>query len=165
MREPIAGAGVDLLPLTEPMARDLLAGELTDPPAAPGWPHADTHSALLAALGTGDAEALPWLVVLQPDGLVVGDLGWKGRPDDDGVVEIGYGLAPAFRGRGIGGRAVQAFVHWLVDRVGVQRVLAEIHVDNVASRHLVERLGFELDHVDGSYAWYAYGAPAGRSVN
>jgi RimJ/RimL family protein N-acetyltransferase len=165
MRELIRGDGVELWPLGEEMARDLVAGRLAEPPAGVGWPHTDTHDAVLAGLATGDAEALPWLIVLQPDGLVVGELGWKGRPGPDGVVEIGYGLAASVRGRGIGTRAVGAFVRWLAGRSDVRRVLAEIHVDNIASRHLVERLGFELDHVDGVFAWYAYEPPGRRAVS
>jgi RimJ/RimL family protein N-acetyltransferase len=147
------------------MARDLLDGRLTHPPAAPGWPHADTHDAVLAALGTGDPEALPWLVLLQPEELVVGEIGWKGRPGDDGVVEIGYGLASAYRGRGLGTRVVGALLDWLGARADVRRVLAEIHVDNVPSRRLVERLGFVLDRVDGAYAWYAYDTSAGDPIS
>ena len=43
------------------------------------------------------------------DGLAIGGIGFKGRPDD-GCVEIGYGLAPSARGNGYAAEAVMALL-------------------------------------------------------
>ena len=43
-------------------------------------------------------EADPWIhgskVTLQEDGTSIGDVGFKGPPSEDGLVEIAYGIAP-----------------------------------------------------------------------
>lgn len=106
---------------------------------APGWPHDDTADGLaFAAHG-----AWTWLI-LDDDDRIVGECGVKGPPGDDGVVEIGYGLAGPARGRGLGGRAVAALVGELAGRTDVRVIEAEVAPDNIASRRVVERLGFTV---------------------
>jgi RimJ/RimL family protein N-acetyltransferase len=117
-------------------------GSGSDLPAAPGWPHADTA----AGLAYADGGAWTWLIV-DDDGRVAGECGVKGPPTSDGVVEIGYGLAGPSRGRGLGGRAVAALVAELGHHPGVRRVEAHVVADNLASRRLLERLGFTLVEV------------------
>jgi len=111
----------------------------TDLPAAPGWPHPDTASGLAYA----ELGAWTWLVV-DDDGRIAGECGVKGLPGEDGVVEIGYGLAGPSRGRGLGGQAVAALVNELGRKAGVRRIDAQVALDNLASRRLLERLGFTL---------------------
>jgi RimJ/RimL family protein N-acetyltransferase len=117
-------------------------GAALDLPAAPGWPHPDTATGLAYA----DLGAWTWLVV-DDDGRVAGECGVKGPPDDDGVVEIGYGLAGPSRGRGLGGRAVAALVAELARRVDVRRIDAHVAFDNLPSRRVLERLGFTVAEV------------------
>jgi RimJ/RimL family protein N-acetyltransferase len=120
--------------------------------AAPGWPHDDTLDALrFAASG-----AWMWLVV-DDSNLVAGECGTKGPPDESGRVEIGYGLAPASRGRGLGLRAVAALLDELEARDGVREVVACVHPGNVASRRLLERLGFHIVTVDEAEIVYGRG--------
>jgi RimJ/RimL family protein N-acetyltransferase len=57
-------------------------------------------------------------------------------------VEIGYGLAAPSRGHGLGGAAISALVTWLAERPEVRIVTAEVHVGNVASWRVLERIGF-----------------------
>lgn len=112
-----------------------------DRPAGPGWPHADTAMALTFAAAGGTT----WLIV-GPDGTVIGECGTKAPPDPDGVVEIGYGLAGPSRGRGLGTQAVAALLGLLGADGRVRVVRALVQPTNLASRRLLERLGFtEVD--------------------
>ena len=136
-----------LVPQTLAVARALLDG--TDPglPLAPGYPHADSLDGLrmlVESTAEGDELAGGWFVTLAEDGRVVGDCGTFGPPDDDGRVEIGYGLAAPSRGRGIGTEAVRALVDQVVAQPGVRMVTASVEVGNEASRRLLARLGFVL---------------------
>ena len=115
--------------------------------AAPGWPHADTLDALAFP------GASTWFV-LDDDDRVAGECGTKGPPDAAGRVEIGYGLAPASRGHGLGTRAVAALLDELAATGAVRDVVACVHPGNVASRRLLERLGFELADADESEITY-----------
>jgi ribosomal-protein-alanine N-acetyltransferase len=114
--------------------------------AVDDWPHADTAEALrpMAEHG-GPSSDGGWLVVA--DGQVVGDCGWRGGPDADGDVEIGYGLAPSARGQGLGTEAVGILVAWAEQQPGVRRVVARVQAGNTASLRLLHRLGF-VEHPD-----------------
>jgi ribosomal-protein-alanine N-acetyltransferase len=118
-------------------------------PAAPGWPHTDTA----AGLSFAASGAWTWLV-LDDDGRIAGECGVKTLPDANGEVEIGYGLAAPSRGRGLGGRAVAALLDELRTRPDVRAVVAEVAVGNLASRRLLERLGFTVSGVIDGYVWY-----------
>jgi RimJ/RimL family protein N-acetyltransferase len=113
----------------------------TDVVAAPGWPHADTATVLRAA----DELGWPtWLISLGDSEQIIGEVGIKGPPDPAGRVEIGYGLAGPYRGRGYGTEVVRAVLGWLIGRPEVRRVVAEVAEDNLPSRRLLERLDFRL---------------------
>ncbi|MGN6607123.1 MAG: GNAT family N-acetyltransferase [Jatrophihabitans sp.] len=74
------------------------------------------------------------------DGRAIGGIGFKGRPVD-GVVEVGYGLAPSARGSGYAAEALRAVVE-LAGRHGVRRVVADTEPDNLASQRTLEHAGF-----------------------
>ena len=63
-------------------------------------------------------------IIERKDGARVGDLCFKGR-NDDGSVEIGYGISTAYQGRGYATEAVDAMVS-----------------DNRASQRVLEKCGF-----------------------
>lgn len=111
---------------------------------APGWPHGDTADALRFAAISG---AWMWLV-LDDDDRVAGECGTKAPPDGEGRVEIGYGLAAASRGRGLGTRAVAELLGELAEDGAVREVVACVHPGNVASARLLERLGFRAAAVE-----------------
>jgi RimJ/RimL family protein N-acetyltransferase len=121
----------------------VLAGDLGERTAAPGWPHTDT------ALGLAflDVGGLAFLI-LDADGRIAGECGTKSPPSDQGVVEIGYGLAAPSRGHGLGGAAVGALVEWLARQPGVRAIEAEVHVGNAPSWRILERLGFVANGSD-----------------
>jgi RimJ/RimL family protein N-acetyltransferase len=123
--------------------------------AADGYPgEADLVTARLVVDGFLPAgEWGPWQIEERATGLIVGGAGFKGEPDDAGVVEIGYSLAPCARRRGLATEAVAALVDHARSR-GVRRVRAEIDPDNAVSRAVVERAGFILTEADGSVTWW-----------
>jgi RimJ/RimL family protein N-acetyltransferase len=133
---------IELVPCTVDVARAVLAGDDPGIPHALDWPHADTADAL-RPLAEHPAYTGPGTFLVVRDGVVVGDVGWFGPPDDQGEVEIGYGLAPSARGQGIGTQAVGMLLAWVAER-GAVRVRAEVEPGNAASFRLLERLGFTL---------------------
>jgi ribosomal-protein-alanine N-acetyltransferase len=143
---------IRLHPLTREAAAAIVSGDLSGVAAAPGWPHADTFDALRPLAESGGEGT--FLVVEEEHGRVVGDCGWFGPPGADGEVEIGYGLAPAFRGRGYGTAAVRALLAWVCDQPGVARVAARVDAGNEPSHRLLARLGFVPDGTDGPQARY-----------
>jgi ribosomal-protein-alanine N-acetyltransferase len=142
------GPRVSLVPVPRELARRVVDGHDPAPALAPmglrrgaGWPHADTADALrpLAQHGTDGGDG-GWLICL--DSEVVGDCGWRGGPDGAGDVLLGYGLARPARRQGLGTEAVALLCAWAEQQPGVTRLVADVHLDNSASRRLLRRLGF-----------------------
>jgi predicted acetyltransferase len=61
---------------------------------------------------------------------------------------IGYGVLPAFRGRGIGKRMLQRGIQ-IARAVGIERALVTCDENNAASRRIIEGAGgvYESSHV------------------
>jgi RimJ/RimL family protein N-acetyltransferase len=134
-----------LVPQSLTAARAVLAGEDSGLALAEGYPHGDTADALRTFVENGQTDDDGgWFVTLADDGRVIGDCGTLGWTDDEGRVEIGYGLAAPFRGRGYGTEAVQVLADWVAAQPGVAAVVAEVEVGNEPSRRLLARLGFVL---------------------
>ncbi|MDH2429483.1 GNAT family N-acetyltransferase [Sphaerisporangium sp. TRM90804] len=98
-----------------------------------------------------------WLtraVVAEPEGVVVGYAGFHGPPDEDGMVEIGYSVAPAYRRRGYARATLAELVRQAGAEAGVKTVRVTISPDNTASLATISGFGFtragqQWDEVDG----------------
>lgn len=92
-----------------------------------------------------------WLIV--EDGEAVG-LCSITRPPRDGVIDIGYGVAPSRHARGIASRAIGEIVAWANGEPKVEAITAETSVENRPSERVLVRNGFakvgeRLDKEDG----------------
>lgn len=74
------------------------------------------------------------------------------------MAEIGYGVHPAHRRRGIAAAAVATVTRWAFDDLGLGRVELVHDVDNTASCAVATRSGFALEGVERQ----ALGYPDGR---
>jgi RimJ/RimL family protein N-acetyltransferase len=94
-----------------------------------------------------------WLLVVREEKIGAGMLGYKGYPNESGSTEIGYGIAPAYQGKGLMGEAVQALIDWAFTHSFCRTVTAS-EVENSASRRLLEKLGAELvEQTPSSTSW------------
>ena len=100
---------------------------------------------------------LPYLVIHRTEDALVGACGYKGPPDDDGVVEIGYGIAPAYRGQGLTTEAASALADHAFSRPGVTGVRAHTHPETNASTRILAKCGFthigEFDDPEEGKLW------------
>ena len=88
----------------------------------------------------------PWVhgfaIVHREEGLVVGNVGFKGPPDDHGVVEIAYGIASPFQGRGYAAEAADVYTAFLFGDSRVRLVRAHTLPTRNASTRVLEKCGF-----------------------
>lgn len=84
-----------------------------------------------------------WAVIERGSRLVIGDVGFKGPPNELGAVDIGYGIAPCARGKGYATEAVLAAMAWAFEQPRVRRILAECLQDNAASIHILKKIGMK----------------------
>ena len=98
------------------------------------------------AVAAGDAEHYLldtfWLLIERTGGEVVGSACFKGPPNADGEIEIGYGLEPGWEKQGYMTEAVRALCAWARQQPGVRHVMAETDPDNLASQRVLQRSGF-----------------------
>jgi ribosomal-protein-alanine N-acetyltransferase len=92
-----------------------------------------------------------WFLKHRADKVIFGSAGFKGKPDLNGQVEIGYGIGASYRRRGYTYEAAQALVDWAFQQPGVQRVVAECLPDNVGSARILEKLGMLRTGIEGMY--------------
>ena len=107
----------------------------------PGWaPFPEVIPFALEAARTGTSGAWGVHLFFDSDGALVGNGGWKGPPID-GVVELGYAVAPERQRRGIATRAVRELVS-RARAAKVRLVVAHTLPETSASTTVLTRCGF-----------------------
>jgi len=76
---------------------------------------------------------------------VVGAGGFKGPPDADGLVELGYSIVPERRRRGYATEAVRGFLAFAFASPRVQTVIGQTLPSLVASIGVLQKAGFRFD--------------------
>jgi RimJ/RimL family protein N-acetyltransferase len=98
-----------------------------------------------------DPGSQPWLAraIILPDGSMVGRIGFHGRPDAEGVAELGYDVFEPYRRQHYALEAVTCMMAWARER-GARRFRLSIAPDNAPSLALAARLGFARagEHID-----------------
>jgi len=109
-------------------------------------------------------ETLGWgtaLFLLEEPRAICGMGGYKGPPDEGGVVEIGYSIAPSLRGRGLATEAAGELVRMAFADPRVRWVRAHTLAEPNASTRVLEKLGFRkigelvdpAEHPDPIWCW------------
>lgn len=84
-----------------------------------------------------------WLMIHQCERVLIGDLGFGGKPDETGTVEIGYEVLEAYRHQGYALEAALELVDWAVNQRSVKRIIAHCTPDNLASIQILKKLGMQ----------------------
>ena len=79
-----------------------------------------------------------------PSPVLCGSVGFKGRADAVGMVEIGYSVLPDHQGVGLATEMVAKLVEWAWGQEGVRSIEAGTTLANPASVRVLERTGFQL---------------------
>jgi [ribosomal protein S5]-alanine N-acetyltransferase len=123
--------------LAQALGHDVVAGWATFTEALP-----PTRDAL-AANPSGSAWGARFFVTRDPAELV----GWGGfkGPPNDGVVELGYEIAEARRGRGLATAATRAMLAEAFADERVTTMIAHTLPERNASNRVLEKAGFRFD--------------------
>lgn len=93
-------------------------------------------------------------IALREDGAHIGDCALHTHGNDARLGEVGYTLAPEYRGRGYAMEAVTALLTYSFRVLRMHRITATVDVLNVRSIKLLERLGFRREAHYLSCAWF-----------
>lgn len=94
----------------------------------------------------------------KPTGQMIGSAGLQPLDGTD-EIEIGYSMVKEYWGRGIGTEAARAWIDHGFRNHGLERIVAVAHTGNLASRHIMEKLGMTYEKLEEHYgaecAFYA----------
>ena len=129
--------------------RDALAAQLGV--AVPdAWPPelydeaAVRYSLEVVRAAGGDSAWAMYHMVDPAHGTVVGVCGYKGPPDAEGTVEVGYSVVPEFRRKGYATEATSGLMIRAFAEPSVTRVVAQTLSDLTPSLGVLEKLGFRF---------------------
>ncbi len=86
-------------------------------------------------------ESYRWFISVE--GQIVGSVSLKNISHSMGYGEIGYGVAESHHGKGIATAALRLLVEKVFCETDLRRLLAYVHEENIASRRVLEKLGFQ----------------------
>jgi len=131
-----------------------LHGVFADPAAMEYWshgPHADRAKteAVVGRNAISSDTLACWAITVDGDAA----LGWINlRVKREGVAEVGFILARAWWGKGVGREALAAVVAHGFDTMDLRRIVADTDPDNAASVALLHSMGFTLEgHLRGEW--------------
>lgn len=149
-----APAGLPVLETARLRLRPLEAADaealhptLSDPASMTWWSHppmeslAETRAHLERNAAAPDWRS--WVFTPRGGGPAIGFVAVGEKRN--GACELGYLIAREHRGSGLAREAVSAVLDQLFATEGRRRVFADTDPDNMASRTLLERLGFTLE--------------------
>jgi RimJ/RimL family protein N-acetyltransferase len=107
----------------------------------------EVSQAFLQRLNTSTASD-PWRdgfgVLHLPENCVIGLCSYGGPPGADGIVEISYGIVPAYEGRGYATEAAQMLIAHALTSGSVRTVRAHTLPEHNASTKVLTKCGFKL---------------------
>ena len=100
------------------------------------------------------AKYLLRVAVLRENMEIIGSAGFHNLPDENDMIEIGFGIDPTFQNKGYGKQLLYGMWNWVVKQPGVKTLRYTVSPTNVISRQIIQKSGFKLvgeqvDDVDG----------------
>jgi len=95
-----------------------------------------------------------WVIIHKDHNAIIGDISFKGAPSEQGLVEVGYGIALEYRQKGYMSEALIALTTWAFQQPDVKIILAETDKSNVASQKTLIKSKFQpFAETDSNYWW------------
>lgn len=100
------------------------------------------------------AKYLLRMIVLRDRAEIIGSAGFHSGPDEAGMIEIGIGIEPAFRGQGYAQEALRGMWDWVVRDPRVKSLRYTVTPANAPSQAIIGKFGFhflgqQIDDEDG----------------
>ncbi|BAY82352.1 hypothetical protein NIES267_18310 [Calothrix parasitica NIES-267] len=96
--------------------------------------------------GFESGRGIRWGITCKEDNYLIGSCGFTWIKEAN-AAEVGYELASQFWQQGIMSEALNAILKYAFENKGIEFVIAEIMLENVASRKLLQKLGFQSQEI------------------
>ncbi|MCK2218006.1 GNAT family N-acetyltransferase [Actinomadura sp. ATCC 31491] len=87
------------------------------------------------------------LAMTDVDGVIVGAISLFKTSWEAGTTEVGYGVHPLYRGRGLATEALRGLVEWVFDKTRLRRIDLTANLDNLPSLRVAQKAGFTWEGV------------------
>ncbi len=84
------------------------------------------------------------LAIEKSENIIIGSAGFHDQPDENGMIEIGFGIVPDFHNRGFGKELLHGMWQMIVKDSRVKTLRYTVSKDNGPSMHIIENLKFNL---------------------
>ena len=155
-----------LIPMTLEMTKSLINGssqevEKLGIKCDKYWPTEDTMDILPIINNSLEKNKVPsgfetWMIVDKSTKRVIGDIGFHGIPNENGEVEVGFGLVENKRGKGFGYESLNAIMDWLNLQESVRIIKAECLISNKPSARILEKSGFKEINRDSELIYWEF---------
>lgn len=95
-----------------------------------------------------------WVIIAADSNYLIGDLCFIGEPNEEGEIEIGYGIYESFREKGYMKEAINGMIQWASEQHQVKSIIAHTTKFNQASFILLQKNNFvKIDELEFLYKW------------
>lgn len=134
------------------------------------WPNSDTREIMPAIKERLALRAAPdgfgaWLFIDKSDNSIVGDGGFKGAPDKNGIIDIGYGIIENKRRQGYAFEAVTGLIKWGLSQNSVKVITADCLKNNTPSGNLLRKVGMSEIRKDDELVYFGLNSMCGNGQN
>lgn len=109
------------------------------------WPGPDMMQALpfFIEMMQREPASSAWdgIIIHKADQVAIGCMGFHGKPNQAGMVEIGYNIIPTYRGHGYATEMARQLIRWAFNTPGINIITAQCLRDNIASIRVLEKVG------------------------
>lgn len=96
-----------------------------------------------------------WIIIEKKKLCIIGGICFHGLPDENDIVEIGYGIDADNRNNGYITETIKGLIEWTRKNTNVKTIKAETENSNTPSFKVLEKNGFKLsDKKEDLYIWY-----------
>ena len=94
-----------------------------------------------------------WLIIKRETNQIIGRIGFKNIPDEQGEIEIGYGISIDFRSNGYMTEALNAMLKWGFKQklLPINKIVAKTKTDNIPSQKVLEKAGFDFKYEEDEF--------------
>ncbi len=89
-----------------------------------------------------------WIVIEKDEKAIIGGICFHGEPDNNGEVEIGYGIDNDYRNKGYMTETIAGLIHWAKNRNEIKTIKALTDKSNLPSLQVLKKNNFKISEQD-----------------
>ena len=94
------------------------------------------------------------MIVDTSNNLLIGHIGFKGIPNHDGEIDLGYGIIASQRKKAFAFEAAAGIQKWAFEQGNVRAVTANCRIDNIGSQRILSLLNFSTIKKDSEMIYW-----------